>query len=633
MTFLPLTPGVCSYNGVTFPTETETVEIASRPVPDASGRTVKYVLHAITLKFTVAVEQLIVDQEGGGFEESTDSPLEVIRKRLTAYGGELHYENIGFGNLTINVQGTTTQLGLASGQGPPNDDDTVLDVEWGPKPTLLRWKPDAFNQAAEVTWTVEVRIPECDTASYEFATMEAVYKLSFEIDRSGYTRRVYSGHVSIPQTRATVTGRTLSDQADRLRETINPARLAGFRRLPGTFTLDESKCRLDFHVVDEEVGPNYLPPGAIDGHVSQSCYRGAERFNWTATLSGEWEVSRDFSLSMAWDWFYNLWKRRSDAALNTPFLGGKQVSVITAMSVGEPDVYGKQRAAMSITWTYLAAFDAVVRAAGVWTGVPSNNWAAWNTSLSAALGPRGHARLAFSAADDALIDLCAQGANTPRQNSSLKTPPAPTKTTLRNPYPEPLTSWLFWWSSITTGQVDNIVEAKPLPPEPATPPAAPTGGGGGGGLGPLQGGSYLDPFPTPGSPDPGRVPRPQPGGPGRVPATRVILPPVLNPTQTITGVTTTDPPSVIQKRTDSRYFAILRGGALRAGYPITPPVLLSVGGVRAIQANRQGDGFYQLQRYSWFGVPVYEAGWQLYYILASRPTGDVTVPPTPYEGA
>lgn len=93
---MPNAPLFCHYNGVTFPVETETTGMKITPVPDSSGRAVKHIVYSVTLKSILGQ----ANQVGG---TTTDATMATLRKRLTAYAGEFHYEGVGLGQLSVNV--------------------------------------------------------------------------------------------------------------------------------------------------------------------------------------------------------------------------------------------------------------------------------------------------------------------------------------------------------------------------------------------------------------------------------------------------------------------------------------------------------------------------------------------------
>src|SRR5262249_32699117 len=146
----------------------------------------------------------------------------------------------------------------------------------------------------EVTWTVEVCIPECVIALYEHAIAEANFTVNYEIDMHGHTRRTFSGFLRIAINR---TGRRLNDNADNYRERFVPQVPLNFRRHDQKFRLSEDKARLDVSVVDEELrSPNVPPPGVVTAKVKHSLGNQGPRA-WTKQLgrvSGQYTVARGF---------------------------------------------------------------------------------------------------------------------------------------------------------------------------------------------------------------------------------------------------------------------------------------------------------------------------------------------------
>lgn len=604
MSDLPFLPCVVSYNGVSFGNDTETLDCSIRPVLDSAKRTVIYNVYSFTIRGFASV---------GDGVTTTDDTMTFIRRRLTRVAGEFRYRAVGLGDLTVNVPA----------------ESNARDVIWGPKPTLLKWKPHG-QLTAEVTWSVEVAIPPCDdVATWRFGIMEFCWGVNWAIDKSGYTTRTFSGHLAIPQTRDTVDSRTFADQADRWREWLTPAIPPGFRRTPGNFQLSEDKCRLNFSIVDEEVGPNYPPPGVIDVQASHSFSTGNQLGGtWTGTLSATYEMERGTPRSEAFYHFVTLLRdrQRESARQFSTFPGGKRERVVPiprAFTMGEPEIYGRRGAFFSCTYTFVCSLRDMLRASGLWRPVPGTNWQQWAGSLAGnAMSSRGNAGMKFDAAGDHIIDLCLPAA----QSSLPAAGPPPTRPGGR--VPEEIraevtagTSWLRYESWLRIEVEDNVVEMKPLPPrEPprqggrdAEPPPSliPPGGGIGGlSLSPPSRGEPAGPLPEfagAKGPAAGRVA-------GKDPF------PDLEPFH--------------QLQAKPSYYAVLHGWAMRAGFAITPPNLVSVGAARARPFNRPelGDGFEHAILDSWFGVPVYGARWQLRYVLAAHPGFNVPFADTPFLG-
>jgi hypothetical protein len=602
MSDLPFLPCVVSYNGVSFGNDTQTLDCSIRPVLDTARRTVIYNVYSLTIRGHVSVDA----------PDTTDDAMTFIRRRLTRMAGEFRYRAIGLGDLTINVPA----------------ESNMRDVIWGPKPTILKWRPHG-QLTAEVTWTVEIAIPPCDdVATWRYGIMEMCWSVDWSIDKSGYTTRTFSGHLSVPQTRDSVDSRTLSDQADRWREWLTPAIPPGFRRTPGNFRLSEDKCRLNFSMIDEEIGPNYPPPGVIDVQASHSFSTGNQLgATWTGTLSATYEMERGTPRSDAFYHFMTLLRdRQAESARQFSRLpGGRREKVLPiprAFSMSEPEIYGRRGAAFSCTYTFVCSLPDMLRASALWRPVPGSNWQQWAGSLAAnALSSRGNAGMRFAADGDYIIDLCLPAAQTTLRADGPTPPPRPGGRTPPEIRAEVTAgaSWLRYESWLRLEIEDNVIEHKPHPPrEPprggreAEPPPSliPPGGGIGGlSLAPSRG--------EPAAPLPDFLAAKGPAA-ARVAGKDPF--PELEPLH--------------QLQAKPSYFAILHGWAIRAGFAITPPALVSVGAAKARPFRRPelGDGFEHAIVDHWFGVPVYSARWQIRYVLAADPGGVIPFMDVPFLG-
>lgn len=605
-----------SYNGITFPpTMTETREASVRPMYDQAGRTVIYNVYSITLKSTLGDINQAVGQ-------STDGTLETLRKRLTTPGAELHYNGCGLGfDLTINAPVDPLSL------PPPK-----RDVVWGPKPQLLKWKP-LGRQACEIEWSVQVAVPDCDEANYAFALMELNFKFTWDIDLSGYTRRTYSGFLRIPQTRKTVDDRTLLDQADddNYLQAVYPPTLIGFRRVVGQRTLSEDKCRLDFSVVDQEIGPNYPPEGVVEVSMNHELRSNgsitAASGSWISTLQATYEIARDTDRTVALKLFLNALLERMNRAVAVPY-GPKQERqkpLILSFRASHPEIYGKKAASFSASWRVLSTLVDLAKASGLWTAPPFSDAEAWADSLKdTAFHRRGNAKLYFARTGqgipDVLIDLCQRDevANTELVETFEPEEDGPDRE-LNNEIPKPETSWLHFRSDFEFEQKDDLPEIKLLPVTQTgispmrvlstTPPVA----------------EINDPYSlsTDTTYDAGTRPAPElTFDLARVGSLSVYK------EETDQGASR----YVTQLRNTPEIFVTLRGEAVRAGFEITPPALASVGGCNVTPANREGNGFTRSVLGSLFGVTIYGCIWDLRYRVLGVPKGNVPQIDSPFLG-
>jgi hypothetical protein len=87
----------------------------------------------------------------------------------------------------------------------------------------------------------------------------------------------------------------------------------------------------------------------------------------------------------------------------------------------------------------------------------------------------------------------------------------------------------------------------------------------------------------------------------------------------------------VQQRVSPIIYVFLEGEAIRMGYQIPIPTILSVNGSSVVMCNRSdmGEGFWQ-RIVGQNIAPVYGAKWKLRFVLSGRfPTTSVPVPPNP----
>ena len=593
--------GFCRYNGHDFTSYAETVSISGTPVYDQAGRTVVYTQWSITIKDRMAVLA----------GTSLDATIQQVKNRLMVPGGEFIYTNHGFGSLEINTAGSDAK-----------------DVMWGPKPRSFSYRMLGRDLAGEITWSVEVCLPQCATPQYELHLMEACYSVSWSTDASGYTQRSITGYIKIPQTRASVDTRTLASSADEYRERIVPEVPHGFRRDSSSFTLDESKCRLNFTFSDSEMPPNAPPPRCIQASAdhSASSSRDTAFSQWVNTLSANYEMAKGVPASAAIAPWMALLKSRVGAAKNN---GGQPF--LLSISFRELNFYDRARSAFSASWRVLSTIAKVVEACGLWTPVPDSNYNAWRASLSGSIFSRtgrGHGNnQKFNVTDDVIVDLCS--GSTVAQ-SATGAPPAELRVAANgvvvNPWPAPESSWLDYQNQLLILQDDQVVQMKPMASSIPTQNQENTtelrgalpvfdrgnvqdvliGAGIGFAVGGVFGGVLGGMLAHDRSRHVAGFQVPSQGG-------RILNRP--------------------QRRADPTIEVLMVGKALRAGHIIDAPRINSIGGVIPVPCNdpSRGDHFVSCQVAVKFGVPVFAARWQLRWALPVAPPGGIGLPNT-YTG-
>lgn len=603
MTTQLLTLSELSYNGIVFPTYTEVQSIAGRPVYDSAGRTVTHVVWTLNVNATFTVDSTVAENDvGETFVE--------LRQALTKPGGRLHYRDNGFGDFEINTD--------------------VADVTWGPRPRVLSWRSPGRQFAIAVNWQVEVAIAECEQGSTgiplgsQRPPMEYCWSLSHSVDKAGYTVKTINGHVMIAQTRKSVTDRTLSDHADRLRESIEPRCPRGFHPTTRTFNLSEDKCRLDFTFSYEEMPPNMPPAGVVTVKASHSLETPNLAMSvWNGTITATYELPKRASRREAAVHFLDLLrvrlgetrKRAAAAQAAQAQWVGDLLNAVTVFNTVIPtrfsmseNIYDRESATFSLSYmTTLpsGSLPSAIEILGIFQPIPGTDWERWYQSLrevGGPLDPRGNMGLRFNPQDDRLVDLC--------QNLDTGTPLGPqlpdgnsfkigggsdlgdilsAKNIAQhiNAFGAellPKESWLDMRNAMRVEQADNNVEQRLLPVDAMV----------------------LGKITQMGTNEPG-------GG--------IWVGPKDAPS------------SVIQHRGKPVIAVILEGRAARAGYAISPPSLNSIGGVEAIPANREGMEYFVSEVATSSIYPVCVASWRLRWILPAVPQVPLVVPVNPFYGS
>ena len=606
------------YNGHIFSTAAETTDLRITPVYDAAGRTVIHSVYAITILEYISPYIGGIAITPTANQILTAAAVKTAIAQLSKNAGVFKYQARGLGDLVINTGATK-------------------DVVWGPKPRVIGVKLHG-GLTVQLTWSVEVAIPNCADASFRFALMEFCYKLSFDKDRQGYTTRTYSGFLRIPQTKSSVSSRTLTDSADNYLASIYPPMIPGFRRIPGSWVLSEDKCRGDFTIIDEQMSPNSPPPGVIECE-SNHVWRTANNFaHWIGTISATYDIDRANGKPQdATQAFVALVGTRLDDASKLIKGGGLSFGGLPAVgavaapggfrvplmmvagSAEEPNIFGRTQVKLSVSYTAAGiGLDQILKNGGLWQGIrvkAGGDWKAWSTSVKTSLSARGHAQLVFRTNEDALVDLCGPGGpSVPGAGSEpIGAPPAspglppllPIGPILGSigadllslfPPPTPQSSWLYYRCFATIHADLGRIPVTTLPVSPLNP----FGGGQGGQQqnSGQAGWDVLGPLPL----DDGSAaqsPLPQLGS-------------LLDNNNQDAGSIT------IQQRVKPRLYVTLSGKAVRAGYGIPQPQLVSVNGVTPTLV---GTPYFTQGIVDTTSVPIVRAEWRMTYLFSDDAGG------------
>ena len=571
--------GTLVYNGIDLnPAETLTTGFNLKPVMDAAKRTVVYVETLLSIHSVIYATNA----------DNVAAAVDAYKIALMTPAAPLIYTAKGGGTLQANVPG-----------------EPQRDVCYGPLPQYFRLS-NIHQNAIHFDWAVLVCLPgTCSQPFYSGLPMEVNFALNFTIDQSGWSKRTYRGHLIIPTTRATPGATAILDNADAYRPQIVPAPLVGFRRTTDDFGLNEAKTRLDFTVIDEEMADNIPPPGVILVTASddRTTVQPGNFNQYSGTLTAEYELQKGSLSSDAFMSFLNIWNDRK-FALSQYIMSvnndGKPPCILPiGFSCSEPDIYGKPRCRFTLKYSTSMNVRRFLTA-GLWRPVPDSNWQQWSASVAVFNADgRGLAGLQFQNNQDAIIDLCA-GTSTLAPMTAITLPnTSPSNNDLTGTVPAPENSWMHYRNAVYLETRDSTIVQKPLSMSQLNVILQPDGAGDFSGSGNTQGDwEEEQEFDSEGGYEP------------------ALAPP-----------TTQTPPTIIQQRSASTYYVVMIGEAVRANFQISPPDLVSVGGVQAIPANKKGYGFIQGQ-IGGTNVPIFAGSWKLRYLIAGPPP-TVGVPPNP----
>lgn len=559
------TTGLVTYNGYVFSAYLETLGISVTPVEDEAKRTVIYNVYKFSLRDYIAGRNI-------------DYAVSRARILLTKNGCPFTYINKGVGAFNVNI-------------------GSARDVAWGPKVTNFTIKPKGDKSAHEIRWDVEVAVPDCPAANFAFAPMEFNFRLEFGINKNGYTTRTYSGFIRVPATGGGF--RELPDTADNYRELISPTALPGFRRIPGTFTLDYAKTRLDFSIVDQEFAGPAPPPGITDvecTHSVQSTEAGLIR--WIGNFNGTYTVAKGYDKGLAINHFNKLATLRIKETGKSLGLN-PDIFLLLSYKLSEP-LYAEETGSFSLSYAFTPCqISQILNASQMWQPVPDSDWKQWQTSMNGVLTPRGVSKLRFTIGEDRLVDLCGPVPQMPVARPETKENTLTSFGDLGLPLkPKPVDSWLQYKSSIRVEGDDGVVAIPTLPkvvPSPIT--------------GPILRSGPRSPIPEINLANPT-------GGRAWTNIFEEQLSTELNRKET-----------EVQQRTFPAVVIYLIGEAYRLAYPIPQPRLLAVDDQYAVPANRQdkNEGF-QSGVTANFGQPIFHACWNLRYVLRTSFLGELLLP-------
>lgn len=543
------------YGTYVFSPAAKTENVQAKTIESKCGRAVTHTIYTFTITDYVS-------NVGAGANGGTNSFMDTLRQQLELQAAPFKYTDEGFGaEFSVNVVGRR-------------------DCVFGPKGRVIGMNPVGGGNAWRFTWTCEVALLKSGAAGVAFGNvMESTFTVSVASNEAGTSTRTINGMLRIPQGKNSPDAVALNDCAANYIERVVPRLLPGFRRRPHTWDVDESKCVLHWTVVDEELPSNNVPPPyVVKAKVTHNLDTNDVSFlNWTGNLSATYQFVKGVPPGLGYKYFKNLVQDRIFNATQQ----AQALSVIPVkLSFSEPDAHDNPTFSASMVYTYTTTIGGLLGALGLFRVMRENDptqdntWQQWSDSLaSSAFHPRGIAKLQMKAADDAIVTIDHPNIVLPTSmpvGLNRKGQAINTDWTVNKPPPEK--SWVEYENACGYAPVYENGILKYLPQNPVAQAV-------------VRAIPYLSAI-TPG----------------------------------VAIVQTALAASVaIQRRAPPTWYASIRGGAIRAGYEIPQPQLVSIGGATATPANLPGYGFWSKLAGNWGGVAIYAAIWHLRFVLSGQP--------------
>ncbi len=411
------------YNDFPFPVESK-LEIQFDPKYDRADRAVVAVSHMLNVTVTLKTDTLVgLQVNGQALTGVNEHDLPIIKAALMAPGQALTLTGTGFGNLSVN--GGLTATGGVSDK---------KDSAWGPKPRRCSFLP-LGTTACVLRWTCEVFLPTCLDAVFENKLMAYNYSVSVSIDEQGYCTRTVHGYFEIPLPRAQGGGKAVTQSGlDYWNATTQPGLPDGFRRTQIEATESDDRRKVNFHVVDTEVNDVILPPNVVDCRANHTVVTADKALvRMIATLRASYTLRKGVPKQDAFTYFLiMLYEKWINQVQNRPQGVAKQSIIPIAMTMEDPDIYGRQAGNFSCTWSYVNGpikavdnkqFDpqsaknlipnsalwapGVKRDGSVIQSPNGNSYSKWLTSMNTVFGTQ-QPRFGYAANDDVILDLCGE---------------------------------------------------------------------------------------------------------------------------------------------------------------------------------------------------------------------------------
>lgn len=437
-----ITLGTVTYGAFNFPKALHS-SFRSLPVPDPTGRTIKYVRTVLAVDTVITPTDLSISG-GSNFAETFQLVIAAISKP----GQTLTLASIFLG-------GTVTQT-------------RATDFEFGPTPQNITYEPIAGNQAYRLHWECAYTRAICDSQQL-YASLSVGDTLSIAptgmatltvlIDAELAIRRVDDHRIQ------TLTNQYL-EQVQQATQGILP----NFER-SYTTEISPDRKKIQVRITYAEIASdNPFFPYMVKMQVRESLKGGLASGGlkrWQYRIAGTLELAPGIAGSYAWIAFLSVVQTRISAVSNSGNnADGTKVVAIAPEFEWDNEIYGRS-VSFSLGYTLVCDLAKVLAASGIWKPVEGTSWSEWSTSLADVQRTTGYAGLTFQEDGDlrgVIVDFCLPISPGARE-SAKRTPSKPYNSPSHsNQCPPENSSWLEYENRISIDRQSNTISHYPLSP-------------------------------------------------------------------------------------------------------------------------------------------------------------------------
>jgi hypothetical protein len=413
---VPVPAGVVfSYNGYTFGPYIKT-NVTEEAVAGSGDRQVKY------SKFTIKVDGWLTQADADAFAAAQNPPLAsgltldgfmlALRRILQRHGKPLQYVNKGMG-VDLNI-------------GPAG---FIRDVAFGPRAGEFHWKPlggapDGCH-GATFDWTVTFTIQECAVGHFTPAVgnfTDMTFTVAYDTGEDGLVTITMNGKAEIPLSLNAAGG--IDHQIDEyFAAAVAPPPVGFLRKMHRTLSADRRSC--DFTITDRQIEIAY--PSNVVEIDAKFKVKSTNRANvsWIATMTATIRLAPGTERAVAWFRFLAMERARirtAQAAVLTFVSGAPVRATVVPITIEMEEDMFKNTSRFTASYQIVKAdLTNIIRASGLWSpvvdgggGGPNGrflDFGRWQTSIignaQATLGGIG---AKFDKSQDVIIDACPNAA-------------------------------------------------------------------------------------------------------------------------------------------------------------------------------------------------------------------------------